>query len=172
MKKFFGIALASIIMMGFITPVFAIDGEGSNTTDVEYVVEGSFTWSVPGKITVVDDSLTGDDYPIQVTNFNLGDDKAVSIKLINSSNYDNGFNLKKTGDNTKYPYVVNCSDKNGISCEPLSVGLNYEFLKVGANDYLNKINYITAQFAEGNTPTAAGTYTDTLTFAASIVDAE
>lgn len=170
MKKLFGALLAVIIMIGFITPVFAVEGAGTSSTDVEYVVEGSFTWSVPAKISV--STGLGSPGTMQVTAFNLESNKEVSIQLTNSTNFDNGFYVKKSGDNTGYPYSLTAFTNNINGNGTSITSLNTEVLRVGSSNYSTTTKLIVAGFGDGDEPTTAGTYTDTLTFQASVVDAD
>ena len=170
MKKIFGMLLVCVMMIGFISPVFAVEGDGSSTTDVEYVVEGSFTWSVPAKITVgtADNKGTG---VVQITSNNLGEGKGIFIRLEGSSNYNNGFNLKKTGDNTLYPYVLgfrlNETD-TPIEAEPAELN---PISVIRTTSHENLSTTLIAYFEnDSDKPTTAGTYTDTLTFVASAYD--
>ena len=174
MKKFFGIALASIIMMGFVTPVFAVEGAGTSSTDVEYVVEESFTWSVPAKITVKeagDTTYLGDQ--LGITSNDLGNNKKIIISLVGSTNYSNGYlNLKKSNDNTLYPYVLThvVSELAGSGILVESEPTTSNPITILDSSYGLSMN-IRAEFASHNTtPTNAGTYTDTLTFRADVVD--
>lgn len=174
MKKIFCMLLVCIMMGLFITPVFAIDGDGTNTTDVEYVVEGSYTWSVPAKITVGTPTHKGGG-DILITSNNLDSGKGIFIRLEQSTNYNNGFNLKKVGDNTYYPYVLEICDDGytddgtAIETEPTTIN-PISIIRTTSHDA--NIARLVAYFAsDDDKPTAAGTYTDTLTFTASTYDA-
>ena len=171
MKKIFGGLLVTILMFGFITPVFAVEGAGTSSTDVEYVVEGSFTWSVPAKITVGSDNQHMGTGIVQITSNNIAEGKKIGIALGSSSNYNNGFNLKKENDNTLYPYVL-AVEGNELQGATVAIdGIPWVMLR--ANPSENASQNLYAYFAnENDKPTTAGTYTDTLTFEASVYDAD
>ena len=173
MKKLFSALLFSVMMVVFVTPVFAVEGEGSASSDVEYVVEGSFTWSVPAKITVGSDAEHKGTGVIEITNSTLSSDKAIALWFTGCSNYNNGFNLKKVGDNTLYPYILGMStdeiESTPFDSEPTELAPK-SLLRTAVHGI--QPTYIQAWFnSEDDKPTTAGTYADTLTFEATVYDA-
>lgn len=176
MKKIFGMLLICFVMMVYITPVFAVEGEGSSSTNMEYVVEGSFTWSVPAKITIGPSSNHKGGGDVMITSNNLENGKGIFIRLEQAANYNNGFNLKKTGSNTYYPYVLEIAndlytdDGTAIDSEPTNVN-PISMIRTTSHDIIG--TRLVAYFAsDSDKPTVAGTYNDTLTFAASVYDAD
>lgn len=112
---------ASLAVSVCATPVFADDptsntasatgtnvtGSDKNTqtkTDVEYVVEASYNWSVPSKITFTSDTAsvtttgtTGDTQNVYVSNHVIPNDKKLQITVNSTTKTDSG-----TGTNNEF----------------------------------------------------------------------
>ena len=151
------VALSAVTMMSPLTTnILAASGDGTNSTDITYTVDSSYTWTIHSAISLNSATTTGD---VSVTQANVAADKEIVIK-VKGSGTDGAFTMK---------------DKNGAGSNEISynvqngnqaVQVNDTVLTFGTTDTATKTTTLT--FALASTNVKAGNYKGTVTYTATL----
>lgn len=193
---------ASLAVSVCAMPVFAGGGTGANkneasangadvttpgktttaSTDVEYVVEASYEWSVPSKITFREDtaeveanSEVGNTQKVKVTKNIIPNKKSLKITVDSTTTKNVEGTAKfaiKTGEDAYLVYAIkkgnNYTEEIAVNGEVMSVESGKKTADTPLKFFLTKD---TANGAGENVSEKAGTYTGIAVFTAQVVDA-
>lgn len=155
LKKLGVIALSAVTMMApCATTVFAEDP----TTTITYTEAESYTWNIPSSAVSIN---TDNSYTLGVNDVKLPSGKKLQVTATGSGT-DGAFTMAK-GDDTM-PYTV----KVGNSDEAIKPGAVVLVCKPSQTE--NSVTLNVAVAKDASVSYAAGTYTGTITYAASLVD--
>lgn len=145
--------LAVVLLLAISTPVFADDTTKETTISLD--VPEIFTWSVSDSIEI------GDNIEVRISSPNICNDSYITVELSNATSYDSRgyFCVAAPGSDTIGFYKLSVSSTEDIETLPYTV-LN--FPEDGEQSHT-----ITTAWEDG-APTAAGNYTDVLTFTAEL----
>ncbi len=155
MKRRIAIVLAAVMAVAMVGTAMADSDEKS--VNLSYSVGESYEWTVPSETTtdpielIEGDMTIGD---VSVTKCLIGLGKKLTIAVSSG----NGWKLKESDDNdtTALPYTLN-ADEAGV----LTVS-------AGVTDFTSTVKNLKATLSKASA--YAGTFTDTLTFTASVDD--
>ena len=173
-KKGLVAGVVAVCMMGAMgVNAFASEADNSNnkkTTDVKYVVSESYEWSVPTEIeftdtnkTITADQESGKLSKVTVSKNVIAETKKLKITAVGSG--DEGAFSIKNGYNTTLGYTVKAGNSD--------VEANGEVLSVlsGTNTGSTTLTFTLTSLSGNNTAEVPGTYTGSITYTASVVDA-
>ena len=158
MRKLLTVLVSVLMVLTCTATVFA-DG---NTTEVNYEVSESYEFTVPATTTISTDSTTLTN-GVAITKNSIAVDKKLQIKVAST----NSWNLKLVNgtDNDKLAYTASLDSSTWAALANDAVVLEKAAGTLGSQNLYAKLTN-----AAGN-ETKAGTYKDTLTFTAAVVDA-
>lgn len=158
MKKLLTVLVSVLMTLACSTMVFAED----NTTEVNYTVSESYEFTVPATTTIASDAtvLTNG---VAITKNSIAVGKKLQISVAST----NSWNLKLVDgtDNDKLAYTASLDSSTWAAIANNAVVLEKAAGTIGSQNLYAKLTS-----AAGN-ETKAGTYKDTLTFTAAVVDA-
>ena len=148
--------LAVVLLLAISTPVFADDTDDTKETTISLDIPETFTWSVS------DDIEIGDDIEVRISSTNICNDSFITVALTSATSYDSRgfFCMTAPGSNDVGFYKLSVSSTEDIETLPYTV-LN--FPENGEQSHT-----INTAWEYGDEPTAAGNYTDVLTFTAEL----
>ena len=164
MKKLF-LALAMTMMVGSAGMAFAASLEGNDETNatgntkVEYEVEGSYTITIPDKVTLIEGGTT--DMVVAASDVYIPFNKILNLKVYSANSWNIvDIDSYRTNAVSKFPYTLsldgNVIENNGLILE-VDAGNTQGVSKEFKLELTNKV-------------TKAGTYEDRLTFTSELVD--
>ena len=158
MKKLLTVLVSVLMALTCTATVFA----DNNTTEVNYTVSESYEFTVPATTTISTDSTTLTN-GVAITKNSIAVGKKLQIKVAST----NSWNLKLVNgtDNDKLAYTASLDSSTWAALANDAVVLEKAAGTSGSQNLYAKLTS-----AAGN-ETKAGTYKDTLTFTAAVVDA-
>lgn len=162
MKKLMTTLLAVLMVFGCaVTSVAAEDtADSTKTTEVAYEVAQTYEWDVPAKQTFTAISDTLSDGKVTVSNAVIKEGNEVKITVA-SENYSSGWRMKRGSDNYYMTYSMKKGDaevsNNGVVLEVVA--------STTAGAKASGEQALTFAITDSD---KAGTFSDTLTFSATI----
>lgn len=151
------VALSAVTMMSPLTTnILATAGDGTNSTDITYTVDSSYTWTIHSAISLNSATTTGD---VSVTQANVAADKEIVIK-VKGSGTDGAFTMKDKDGTGSNEITYNVQNGNQ------AVQVNGTVLTFGTNDTATKTTRLTFALASSNVK--AGNYKGTVTYTATL----
>lgn len=173
-NKVLAVATAVTMMVPMVgMNVFAQEVTGttestSASTEVKYLVEGSYKWSIHSEIDFGKNkginqhvAVAKEENKVEVTENIIPEGKKLNIKVVGSGT-DKAFTIRNQGGNEELAYHV----KKGE--EDIAVGGDVLNVNAGTNKDAATMTFILD--TTKNTAEVAGSYEGTLTYTASIVD--
>lgn len=166
MKKVLSFILAALMICAMTVPALASADPtpSGDSTTLTYRVTPSYIITIPTSISVSGGTGTGD-YGVSAGTLIEGGKKLV-FKISDASDYDNGFRLKNTGDETVFLGYTITKPNAADSENPIPVLKNEAFFEVLATEAnageTVSLTYKTAA------ATVAGNYSGTVTIAVSL----
>ena len=145
--------LAVVLLLAISTPVFA----DTQQTTLKLDIPETFTWSVSPSIEI------GNDIEVRISSPNICNDSYITVELTNTTSYDSRgyFCVEAPGSDTIGFYKLSVSSTEDIETLP------YTVLNCPDDGQSHTINTAWDSLL-GGAPTAAGNYTDVLTFTAEL----
>ncbi len=155
-KKYIAAASAAAVMVSMISvPAFAVDYPGgSQDTRISTAIEPTYTVTIPADTTVAFNALSTDFGAVTLESAQIDPGKAVKVELDASGSLKNAADADKT-----IAYTINTADNTAFTSASYQTAGDTTALKIDITQ-------------EAWDAAFAGSYSDTVTFTVSYVDAE